>query len=253
VIHQEIKDYLDIKAEQFNCSDFIETDPIFIPHQFDQKADIEISGFFSATIAWGQRKSILQNGIKLMQYMDWKPYEFIVYHSEKDLKPFKTFVHRTFNGNDCIYFIKALKYIYTQKNGLESCFSAGTDNVWQALKQFRSVFLEWNTSDQHVTKHISDVTSNSAAKRLNMFLRWMVRKDNRKVDFGIWNNVSMSLLMLPLDVHTGTNARALHLLGRKQNDWKAVEEVTANLRLLDPHDPIKYDFALFGLGAFDIE
>jgi uncharacterized protein (TIGR02757 family) len=246
-----VKDLLEQKTQQFNSLDFIETDPIFIPHQFTKKEDIEIAGFFSATIAWGQRKSIIQNGIKLMQWMDWQPHQFILSHSKKEQKPFEKFVHRTFNGQDCIYFLDALKYIYTQKGGLENCFVSNTQTAFDALTNFRKAFFEFESTYVHAKKHISDVLSGSAAKRLNMYLRWMVRKDQAKVDFGIWHCLGPKDLMLPLDVHTGKNARKLQLLTRKQNDWKAVEEVTTNLRLFDTNDPIKYDFALFGLGAFD--
>jgi uncharacterized protein (TIGR02757 family) len=249
--YSDVRDLLEQKTQQFNSLDFIETDPIFIPHQFTRKEDIEIAGFFSATIAWGQRKSIIQNGIKLMQWMDWQPHQFILSHSIKEQKPFEKFVHRTFNGQDCLYFLNALKYIYTQKGGLESCFVSNTKTAFDALANFRKVFFELETINTHAKKHVSDVLSGSAAKRLNMYLRWMVRKDQAKVDFGIWHCLEAKDLMMPLDLHTGKNARKLQLLSRQQNDWKAVAELTAHLRLFDANDPIKYDFALFGLGAFD--
>lgn len=247
----EVKALLEEKTRLYNSTDFIETDPIFIPHQFKLKEDIEIAAFFAATIAWGQRKSIIQNGIRLMQWMDWQPYQFITQHSQQEQKPFLKFVHRTFNGEDCVFFLEALKSIYLHKGGLETCFKSNSGSSFDSLTNFRKHFFNIEKDSAHTKKHISDVLSGSAAKRLNMFLRWMVRKDAAKVDFGIWQNLDMKDLMLPLDVHTGNNSRALGLLSRKQNDWKAVEEVTANLRLFDPKDPIKYDFALFGLGAFD--
>ncbi len=248
--HIEVKALLDEKTQLYNSTDFIETDPIFIPHQFKLKEDIEIAAFFAATIAWGQRKSIIQNGIRLMQWMDWQPYQFIVQHSKQEQKPFLKFVHRTFNGEDCVYFLTALQSIYQHKGGLERCFNSNSRNTYDGLINFRKHFLEIDLEAKHVKKHISDVITGSAAKRLNMFLRWMVRKDEAQVDFGIWKNYAAKDLMLPLDVHTGNNSRALGLLHRKQNDWKAVDEVTACLRQFDPEDPIKYDFALFGLGAF---
>jgi uncharacterized protein (TIGR02757 family) len=252
-VHQfsEVKALLEQKTAQFNSLDFIETDPIFIPHQFKRKEDIEIAALFSATIAWGQRKSIIENGIKLMQWMDWQPYQFITCHSKKEQKPFEKFVHRTFNGQDCIFFLEALKHIYLHKGGLEKCFASSTKTVYDGLVNFRQSFFDIENVNVHAKKHVSDVLSGSAAKRLNMFLRWMVRKDAAKVDFGIWQVIQPKDLMLPLDVHTGKNARKLELLTRNQNDWKAVQEISDHLRLFDPNDPIKYDFALFGLGAFD--
>lgn len=262
--NSEIKRLLDSRVIQYNNLDFIDTDPIQIPHRFSRKEDIEIAGFLTATIAWGQRKSIINNANRLMNLMDNSPYEFIMdlptsihsvtsSHPMNEMERLKSFVHRTFNGNDCLFFLHSLKNIYQQHNGLEAVFTTGyqTDNtVFSALKYFREVFLSIE-HDNHVTKHISDVTANSSAKRLNMYLRWMVRSNEQEVDFGLWKNIPSSALMLPLDVHTGDVARAYGLLNRKQNDWKAVEEITAVLREFDPSDPIKYDFALFGIGAFE--
>jgi uncharacterized protein (TIGR02757 family) len=250
---EEIKLLLDQKAKQYNCVDFIGTDPIQIPHRFARKEDIEIAGILTATIAWGQRKSIINNADRLMRLMDNAPYDFVCNAEDSDLVSLAQFVHRTFNGNDCRFFIESLKNIYLHHNGLEAVFTKGFregESVFVALHYFREVFLSI-PHEQRVRKHISDVTANSSAKRLNMFLRWMVRQDDTGVDFGLWNNISMSALRLPLDVHTGDVARAYGLLTRKQNDWKAVEEITAILRQFDPHDPIRYDFALFGIGAFD--
>jgi TIGR02757 family protein len=249
----DIKSLLDQKAEQYNCPDFIDTDPIQIPHRFSLKEDIEIAGFLTATITWGQRKSIINNANRLMELMDNAPHDFVCNASANDLAGLKQFVHRTFNGHDCRFFIESLRNIYQNHNGLEDVFTKGfqaESTVFGALKHFRETFLV-TPHEQRVTKHLSDVTANSSAKRLNMFLRWMVRKDEAGVDFGLWKGIPMSALRLPLDVHTGDVARAYSLLTRKQNDWKAVEEITAILRQFDPHDPIRYDFALFGIGAFD--
>ena len=255
----EIKKFLDSRVELYNNLDFINTDPIQIPHRFSLKEDIEISGFLAATIAWGQRKSIINNSNKLMNLLDNSPFEFIMEtdfanHEENiHLDKIKQFVHRTFNGDDCIFFLQSLKNIYQNHGGLETVFTEGykkEKTVFSALMHFRKVFLSVPHSN-HVTKHISDVSANSSAKRLNMFLRWMVRSNENEVDFGLWKNIPASALMLPLDVHTGDVARAYGLLERKQNDWKAVVEITDVLRKLDPSDPIRYDFALFGIGAFE--
>lgn len=253
MVTEHLKSYLDAKVLAYNHTDFIDTDPIQIPHRFSKKEDIEIAGFLSATIAWGQRKSIIKNALHLMDLMDNSPFDFVLHHSSSDLNAIKSFVHRTFNGNDCRFFIQSLKNIYQHHNGLEEVFSNGYSDgksIYSSLIYFRNVFLE-TPHDQHVTKHVSDVTANSSAKRLNMFLRWMVRKDENEVDFGLWSKIPASALMLPLDVHTGDVGRALGILNRKQNDWKSVEEITAVLRKFDPNDPVKYDFALFGIGAFE--
>lgn len=249
----EIKFLLDDRVKQYNNIDFIETDPIQIPHRFSRKEDIEIAGFLAATIAWGQRKSIINNANRLMDMMDNAPFDFITESSESEKKIVKHFVHRTFNGNDCLFFLNSLKNIYLNYGGLEQVFTVGYQNektTFSALQHFRKIFLDL-PHDVHIRKHLSDVTANSSAKRLNMYLRWMVRNDENDVDFGLWKNIPMSALMLPLDVHTGDVGRALGILQRKQNDWKAVEEITAVLRTFDPNDPIKYDFALFGIGAFE--
>jgi len=249
---QNVKRQLDRYVEKFNTLEFIDSDPIQIPHRFSLKEDIEISGFLAATIAWGQRKSIINNALRLMDLMDNAPYDFLINSNENtDFQRFANFVHRTFNGSDCLYFLKSLKNIYLKYNGLENVFSVGFEKnhtVFSALEYFRSVFLEL-PHDLHCQKHLSDVACGSAAKRLNMFLRWMVRSDSAGVDFGIWEKISQSALMLPLDVHSGNVARAFGLLSRKQNDWKAVEEITEVLRTFDAADPVKYDFALFGAGV----
>jgi len=249
----EIKYLLDNRLQQYNRFDFIESDPISIPHRFSKKEDIEIAGFLTATISWGQRKSIIKNANRLMDLMDNSPYDFVLNAESSDLKRVSGFVHRTFNGEDCLFFLQSLKKIYQYHNGLEAVFNKGfkiDNSVFSSLKYFREVFLSIPHS-QHVTKHISDVTNNSAAKRLNMFLRWMVRHDDADVDFGIWKSIPTAALMLPLDVHTGDVSRAYNILTRKQNDWKAVEEITSVLRQFDQHDPVKYDYALFGIGVYE--
>jgi len=263
---QDIKLLLDSRVKQYNCLDFIPSDPIQVPHLFTRKEDIEIAGFLTATISWGQRKSIISNANRLMDLMDNSPYEFLmetaIYSDgfskpdaviHPDLNRIADFVHRTFNSDDCLYFFESLRNIYLHYNGLEDVFTTGyliDGSIYSSLKHFRTVFLSIPHANR-IRKHVSDVTANSSAKRLNMFLRWMVRNDDHEVDFGLWKKIPASALMLPLDVHSGNVARELGLLERKQNDWKAVEEITSLLRTLDPIDPVKYDFALFGIGAFE--
>jgi len=249
---KELADFLNEKADQYNSPEFIATDPISIPHRFTSKEDIEIAAFLSATIAWGQRKTIINNAKRLMEMMDGAPHEFILHHTESDLLRLKGFVHRTFNADDLYYFIYSLQNIYVNHRGLENLFKPlnGETDLKNSISRFREVFFE-REHLKRTRKHVSDPFSNSACKRLNMFLRWMVRKDHKGVDFGLWKGISPSLLSCPLDVHTATVARKLGLLKRKQNDWKAVEELDKQLRFYDPADPVKYDFALFGLGAFE--
>ncbi len=250
----EIKELLDEKYFQFNNKSFIETDPISIPHQFSKKEDIEIASLLVATIAWGQRTSIINNGNKLMRLMNDEPHDFILNFSKKDAARFEGFVHRTFNSTDCVFFLNSLKHIYTKHGGLEAAFSTDFSSketdVKNSITNFRALFL--NTEHQSRSeKHISNPSAKSSAKRLCMFLRWMVRKDKHGVDFGIWKSIKSSQLCLPLDLHTGNVSRKLGLLNRTQNDWQAVEEITSVLRTFDKNDPIKYDFSLFGLGAFE--
>jgi uncharacterized protein (TIGR02757 family) len=249
---KNLKEFLDTKVEQYNHPKFIESDPIQIPHQFSKKEDIEISGFLTATIAWGNRKSIINNANKMMNFLDQSPHDFIINHEDKDLQNLLPFVHRTFNGNDFIQFIASLKHIYTNYNGLENVFSNISEekNLQHSIHNFKTIFFEIDHLER-TKKHISDPLKNSAAKRINMFLRWMVRQDNNGVDFGIWKTISPALLSCPLDVHSGNVARKLKLLKRKQNDGKALLELDTALRKLDPNDPVKYDFALFGLGVFE--
>ena len=249
---QKLKPFLDEKVELYNQFKFIATDPISIPHKFQKKEDIEIVGFLIATIAWGNRKSILNNGEKLCKILQFEPHDFILNHTEEDLENCNGFVHRTFNAEDLRYFIKALKQVYIQHNGLEAIFRKyrSENSLQPAIHEFKSIFFQLD-HQKRTEKHISDPSKNSAAKRINMFLRWMVRKDPNGVDFGIWDSLSPSLLSCPLDVHSGRIARELGLLKRTQNDAKAVKELDDNLRILDSEDPVKYDFALFGLGAFE--
>jgi uncharacterized protein (TIGR02757 family) len=252
----ELKSFLDEKVAQYNTLDFIDSDPVQIPHLFSQKEDIEIAGFLSATIAWGNRKIIIRNAHKMMDLMGNSPYDFVMSHSKKDLESLESFIHRTFNGQDFIDFIRGLQHIYKNHNGLEAVFakqqsqSQETKSMQKSISEFKQLFFE--TSNHYRTqKHISDPLNNSAAKRINMYLRWMCRQDNKGVDLGIWKSISPSCLSCPLDVHSGNVARKLGLLSRKQNDGKALIELDAKLRELDPIDPVKYDFALFGLGVFE--
>ena len=249
---KELKSFLEFKVEEFNQPKFISSDPVQIPHRYSKKEDIEISGFLTATIAWGNRKSIINNASGLMEMLDDAPYDFVLNHQKKDLEKISTFVHRTFNGIDMCYFMQSLQNIYTKHHGMENLFflSATKESLQPAIHHFKEVFFELK-HPARTTKHISDPFKNSAAKRINMYLRWMVRNDQKGVDFGLWKSLSPAQLSCPLDVHSGNVARKLGLLSRKQNDAKALAELDRNLRALDPMDPVKYDFALFGLGAIE--
>lgn len=249
---EQLKNYLDLKVEKYNQIDFIESDPIQIPHKFSKKEDIEIAGFLAATIAWGNRKMIIRNSNRMMDLMDNAPHDFITNYQESDLKNFEGFVHRTFNSDDFTQFIKSLRNIYENHGGIEKVFTKyqGEHDMKEAIYQFKNTFFEID-HEQRNTKHISNPLKGSAAKRINMYLRWMVRDDDKGVDFGIWKGISPSKLSIPLDVHSGRIARELNMLTRKQNDWKAVAELDKQLRLLDANDPVKYDYALFGIGVFD--
>jgi len=248
----ELKDFLDEKVLQYNTLDFIESDPVQIPHLFTQKEDIEIAGFLSATIAWGNRKMIIKNSHHMMELMGNTPYDFVMSHSEEDLVRLETFVHRTFNGHDFIGFIKSLQNIYKNHNGLEYVFAKHqeTNSMQKSISEFKKTFFDVPHLAR-TQKHISDPLNNSAAKRINMYLRWMCRQDNKGVDLGIWKTIPPALLSCPLDVHSGNVARKLGLLTRKQNDGKALLELDLKLREFDSNDPVKYDFALFGLGVFE--
>lgn len=253
--HESLKLFLDQKVIEFNTEEFIKTDPVQIPKLFSTKENIEISGFLTATIAWGQRPTIIRNSLKLTRLMDNDPYKFISTSGESDFEIFNDFKHRTFNGVDCKYFLKSIGNIYKNHGGMESVFTKGFENsgnIFGALIYFRTVFLELE-HEHRTRKHVPNIENGAAAKRLNMYLRWMVRTDNSGVDFGIWKNIPTSVLKLPLDVHTANVGRKLGLLTRAQNDWQAVEEITSKLREFDSNDPVKYDYALFGLGVFEKE
>lgn len=244
----ELKEFLDHKVIQYNTKEFISSDPIQIPHRFSKKEDIEIIGFLIATLAWGNRKSIITSGERLIEMMDNAPHDFILNYQEQPLK----FVHRTFNAEDLNAFFYRLHHLYTKENGLEGAFSPNSElnSSFDRIIHFRKAFTGIDFPHRTL-KHLANPETGSSSKRLNMYLRWMVRKDLNGVDFGIWDNISMSELHLPLDVHTGNVARKLGILTRTQNDWKSVTEIQTKLVEMDPNDPCKYDFALFGLGAFE--
>jgi len=246
----ELKVFLDEKVEQYNHPDFIELDPIQIPHLYRAKEDREIAGFLAATIAWGNRVSIIKSAHRMMDLMGNSPYDFLLNHREKHLEKFDGFVHRTFSSTDFLYFIHALKHIYLEKDGLEGIFTTyqSATSLQAAIHHLKKEFFSLPYPERTL-KHLPDPLKGSAAKRINMFLRWMVRNDHAGVDFGLWKSISPSILSCPLDVHTSTIARKLGILKRKQNDSKAVYELDLVLRSFDPEDPVKYDFALFGLGA----
>ncbi len=250
---REMKEFLEEKYLLFNNPSFIEHDPVSIPHMFSTPADIEIAGFMAATIAWGRRDLILRSSHKLIDSMGHAPHEFVLCAGKKELDRFTGFVHRTFNGQDCTTFMRGLKHIYSSCNSMEDVIIEGMEkngSLREGLSHFRKVFFTVQ-HEKRSEKHLTDVMSGAAGKRLFMFLRWMVRDDRRGVDFGIWKRIKPSGLFIPLDLHTGNTARKLGLLERKQNDFKAVEELTSVLRRFDNDDPVKYDFALFGLGVFE--
>jgi len=279
----DLKAFLDDKVDQFNRPDFIESDPISIPHHFTKKEDIEIIGFFAAMLAWGQRKTILNKCTDLIERMDGSPYDYIINHQEEDLKSLLGFKHRTFNDTDLLYFVSFFKHHYSHYSSLEEAFipkvkqsefreeyldfqteesielsssacllqnlRRGPVVIEDALNHFRSYFFSLDDYPLRTRKHVSSPQQKSTCKRLNMFLRWMVRKDNKGVDFGIWTKLSPASLICPCDVHVDRIARKLGLISRKQTDWLTAIELTQNLRQLDYKDPVKYDFALFGLGV----
>ncbi|MFR9650369.1 MAG: TIGR02757 family protein [Rikenellaceae bacterium] len=244
------KELLDELHYRFNNVDFIADDPISIPHSFTAREDIEISGFLAATIAWGNRKAIVKSARRMMEFLDNAPYDFVVNHSEAELLTLQKYVHRTFNGGDFTDFIRALKGICQKHKSLGEYFQGEyrrCGSIPLVISQFRSDFFSAEHSPR-CEKHLSSIDKGSACKRVNMYLRWMVRHDDNGVDFGLWSDIPSSALYLPLDVHSGNVARHLGLLTRKQSDWRAVAEVTENLRQFDVNDPVKYDFALFGAG-----
>ena len=246
----ELKTFLDEKYDQYNREPFIQNDPVSIPHTLSKKEDIEIAAFLTATIAWGQRVTIIKNAKNLISLMDKAPHDFIMHAEKRDIIGIREFKHRTFNGEDLTFFLHSLQNIYRHYGGLEKVFTVEDNDVKSAIVRFKEIFFA-PAHPVRSRKHVSDPSKGSAAKRINMFLRWMVRNDKRGVDFGLWKEVSPSALFMPLDVHSGNVARKLGLLSRKQNDWQAVEELTLRLRMFDAEDPVKYDFALFGLGVFE--
>lgn len=281
----ELKDFLDVKFDQYNRPGFIENDPICIPHLFTKRQDIEIMGFWASILAWGQRKTIINKCKELVMLMDGAPYDFILNHKDSDLKPFLNFKHRTFNDTDTLYFIEFFRQHYSKSNTLETAFSFSGPDIFRdefieegehytegiesasapcylgeirnlkqgsvienSLNSFRTYFFSLPDFPARTKKHISSPSQKSTCKRLNMFLRWMVRNDDRGVDFGIWKSIKPSDLICPTDLHVERVARKLKLISRKQVDWQTATELTENLRRFDPLDPVKYDFALFGLG-----
>ncbi len=251
---QNLKALLDAGVKRFNRPEFIREDPISIPRMFARLQDIEIMGFWAATLAWGQRPTIIQKSRELIDRMDGAPYDFILHHKETDRKRFLSFKHRTFQPTDTLYFLEFFQWYYRQHRSLEDAFArhmeAG-EGVKAALTGFHQLFFSLPDAPQRTRKHVASPARGSSCKRLNMFLRWMVRKDEAGVDFGLWDRISPAQLMIPLDVHVYRVARRLGLLHRKQTDWRAVEELTGRLRRFDALDPAKYDFALFGLGVLD--
>ena len=253
---KELKEFLDEKVHEFETLDFIPDDPISIPHMFSEKRDVEIAGFLAATIAWGNRKSILKNANSMMERMDHSPYEYIMGFEKSDEKAFEGFVHRTFQNEDVIYFMHTLRKLITEYGSIESVISdywnknGRPDSLKDSLSNVHSEFFKFDHA-QRTRKHIANPDRGSAAKRLNMYLRWMVRSPKRGVDLGVWEEIPSSVLSIPLDVHTSNMGRKLGLITRKQNDWKTVAEYDNALREMDSEDPVKYDFALFGLGAID--
>jgi len=250
---ENLKAFLDEKVAYYNTPDFITNDPISIPHRFTKKQDIEIAGFFAAILAWGQRKTIINKCLELMEMMDNAPHDFMLHHTEQDLKPFLKFKHRTFNDIDTLYFIHFFSGYYRNHTSLETAFSQGYDPnkdiMFTLLVNFREFFFADPIAPSRTAKHIATPARKAACKRINMFLRWMVRKDDMGVDFGIWDTIHPSQLICPCDVHVDRVGRKLGLITRKQTDWLTAMELTENLRGLDPDDPVKYDFALFGLGV----
>ncbi|TFV97477.1 TIGR02757 family protein [Algoriphagus kandeliae] len=249
---QDLKGFLDEKVEQYNQPAFIPNDPISIPHLFQKKEDIEIAGFFAAMLAWGQRKTIISKCLELMKLMDNAPHDFMVNHQYSDLKPFLEFKHLTFNDIDTLYFIHFFSWFYKKHHSLEEAFLIKSNYSNEAMEgmliRFHELFFSLAEAPSRTKKHIATPARKSACKRMNMYLRWMVRSDEKGVDFGIWNKIQPSQLICPCDLHVDRVARKLGLITRKQTDWQTAVELTERLREFDPQDPVKYDFALFGLG-----
>ncbi len=255
MIENNLKEFLDKKVDEYNQPFFIKDDPISVPHRFSKKQDIEIAAFFASIFAWGNRKTIIQKSNDLMMLMDDSPHDFCVQHSDKDLKKLLGFKHRTFNATDLLYFIEFFKYHYSKNKSLETAFSKwmnkSDETIENGLDGFFQYFFSLDDMPPRTRKHIASPKKNSSCKRLNMFLRWMVRNDNRGVDFGIWKNISPSKLVCPIDLHVARVAKRFGLIDRNQTDWQSALELTEHLRSLDKKDPVKYDFALFGLGVME--
>jgi len=252
-VNEKISDLLNQKAIQYNNPKFIESDPVSIPHMYSNKQDVEISGFLTSVISWGRRAAILKSANKLMQLMDNSPSDFITNSADIEFKRFSGFVYRTFNSDDCLFLISALRNIYSHGDSLENIATQSfkeNNNIMDAITGIRNAIIK-TPHLKRSEKHLANPITGSAAKRVNMYLRWMIRKDNNGVDFGIWKNIPQSHLICPLDVHSGNVARKIGILTRKQNDWKAAEELTAQLRIIDKNDPVKFDYALFGMGVFE--
>lgn len=249
---RHLKAFLDAKVEAYNQLDFIENDPIKIPHGYSKKQDVEIAGFLAAIFAWGQRKTIINKSLEFLELMGNDPHHFVLNHTDSDLQPFLHFKHRTFNSTDALYFLHFFQWFYQRHDSLEEAFIQGFDqgdSMEARLIHFFQLFFSLPDSPNRTRKHIATPARKSACKRINMFLRWMVRQDEKGVDFGIWNTISPSLLICPCDLHVDRVARKLGLIQRKQTDWQTAVELTENLKKLDSSDPVKYDFALFGLGV----
>jgi uncharacterized protein (TIGR02757 family) len=249
----ELKDFLDGKVEEFNNTNFIELDPVSIPHRYKKKQDIEIAGLFAAVLAWGQRVTVINKSKELLGLMDDAPHDFLLNYREKDLRRFEGFKHRTFTATDALYFMHFLRHFYERHESLEEAFVVDEkyEDVGPGLIQFHQLFFGLEGAPARTRKHISTPERKSACKRLNMYLRWMVRRDDKGVDFGIWRRIRPAQLVCPCDVHVERVARKLKLMKSKQLNWDAALELTNNLKLFDPSDPVKYDFALFGLGIIE--
>jgi uncharacterized protein (TIGR02757 family) len=252
---KKLQTYLDACVETHNRPNFIENDPILIPHQFSKLQDVEIMAFWTSMLAWGQRKTIINKATELIEMMDGAPHDFMVNHEEKDRSRFEIFKHRTFQPIDCLYFIEFFQNYYRKNDSLETAFSqfikpSDTD-IGNGIRGFHDLFFSLENAPHRTRKHVATPARKSSCKRINMFLRWMVRQDDKGVDFGLWKNISPSQLLMPLDVHVDRVARQLGLLTRKQTDWLSVLELTENLREFDAVDPVKYDFALFGVGVLE--
>jgi uncharacterized protein (TIGR02757 family) len=248
--HEEMYELLETLHDKFNNESFIEADPISVPHSFTAQGDIEIAGLLASTIAWGNRKAIVQSAHRMMRYMDNAPYDFVVNASDSEIATLSTYVHRTFNGEDFQDFVRGMRYIVTTRGSIGDLFEtsyAKHQDIRHVLSEFRREFHS-APHNVHSEKHMSSIDKGAACKRLCMYLRWMVRRDDRGVDFGLWQKIPMSALYMPLDIHTGRMGRSLGLLSRKQNDWKTVDELTSSLRQFNAEDPVRYDYSLFGVG-----